>query len=336
MTMKAPILERRRLLAVLALSLCTGLLAAGAAPAVAQTAYPSRLIELVVPYPPGGTNDVVARIVAENLAAELGQRVIILIMPGASATVGSGFDARAPADGYTLLLGSQGSHSANPYLFAKMPYDAIGDFTPVALVGKVNNVLVVPSTLPIRSVDEFRRYVTQHPGQVNFSHAGAGTSMSLAGELFRLKTGADIVSIPYPGSAPATTALLSGEVQSMFANTTSVIQQIRTGQLRPLGVTGTERDALLPDVKPIAEQGVPGYDIQSWFGLFAPARTPADVVARLNASVRKVLTAPALRQRFAEMGVTPGDLDAAAFRNFVHVDNAAIGRLIRDAGIKQQ
>lgn len=301
----------------------------------AQT-YPSRLIELVVPYPAGGTNDVVARLVADGLGVELGQKVIILNKPGASASLGSVFVMRAPADGYTLLLGSQGTHSANPYLLKTMPYNALKDFVPVAMVGKVNNVLVVPSSFPVKSLDEFNAYAKKNPGMVNFSHAGTGTSMSLAGELFKLKTGGDIVPIPYQGSAPATLAVVSGEVQSMFANTTSVLQHIQAGRLRPLGVTGAQRDPLLPDVKTLAELGVRGYDIQSWFGIFAPANTPSGVVEKLNLSIRKVLNRPEVIKRFDELGVSRIDLSTTDFRSYVHADNAAIGKLVRDAGLKAE
>lgn len=301
----------------------------------AQT-YPTRLIELVVPYPAGGTNDVVARLIADGLSVELGQKVIVLNKPGASASLGSAFVMRAPADGHTLLLGSQGTHSANPYLLKTMPYDALKDFVPVAMVGKVNNVLVVPSAFPVKSLDEFNTYAKKNPGMINFSHAGIGTSMSLAGELFKLKTGGDIVSIPYQGSAPATLAVVSGEVQSMFANTTSVLQHIQAGRLRPLGVTGAQRDLLLPDVKTLAELGVRGYDIQSWFGVFAPANTPSTVVEKLNLSIRKVLKRPDVIKRFDDLGISRIDLNTAEFRSYVHSDNAAIGKLVREAGLKAE
>lgn len=320
----------------LAVSLCSAVFAlytSGAA--IAQT-YPTKLIELIVPYPAGGTNDVVARMVADGLTTELGQKVLILNKAGGSASLGSVFVKRAPADGYTLLLGSQGTHSANPYLLKNMSYDALKDFVPVAMVGKVNNVLVVPTAFPAKSLAEFNTYAKKHPGTINFSHAGAGTSMSLAGELFKLKTGDDIVPIPYQGSAPATLAVVSGEVQAMFANTTSVLQHIQSGKLRPLGVTGAQRDPLLPEVKTLAELGIRGYDIQSWFGIFAPANTPLPVVARLNLAIRKILTRPDVVKRFDELGVSRLDMNAGDFRSYVETDNVAIGKLVREAGLKAE
>ena len=306
-----------------------------ASTAGAQT-FPSKTLELVVPYPPGGTNDVIARLVADGLTAELGQPVIILNKAGASAAIGSSFVARAKPDGHTLLLGSQGSHSANPYLMRSLTYDPLKDFTPIAMVGRVNNVLVVPSALPIRSVADFVAYAKKHPGVVNFSHAGVGTSMSLAGELFKLKADVDIVSVPYQGSAAATLAVVSEQVQSMFANIPSVIQHIQSGKLRALGVTGSGVDPLLPDVKPIAQQGVAGYEIQSWFGILAPAGTPQPIVDKLNATIRKVLAQPEALKRFEELGVFTANMTAPQFRSFMQSDNVAIGGLVRQAGLKPQ
>jgi len=308
-------------------------LACAAAPALADD-YPSRPIDIVVPYPPGGTNDVIARVIADELASALNQKTIVLNKPGASGSIGSTFVARASPDGYTLLLGSQGTHSANPYLLKAQTYDPLKDLAGVALVGRVNNVLVVNDRLPVKTVSDFVSYAKAHPGTVNFSHAGVGTSMNLAGQLFILKAGTEIVPIPYQGSAQATMAVVSGEVGSMFANTTSVVEFIKGKKLRALGVTGLEADPLLPDVRPIAEQGVPGFEMQSWFGLFAPAQTPPDVLDKLNATVRAILQKPALKGKFESVGLVAGTLDTAQFNAFVRADNARIGELVKQAGIK--
>ena len=299
-------------------------------------AYPSRIIELIVPYPAGGTNDVVARLVADGLTTELGEKVVILNKGGAAASIGSTFVARAKPDGHTLLLASQGSHSANPYLLRNITYDAQKDFAPVALIGSVNNVLVVPAAFPVKTVDEYAAYAKANPGKINFSHAGPGTSMSLAGEMFKIKAGANIVSIPYQGAAGATLAVVAGEVQSMFANVPSVIQHIQSGKLRALGLTGTKADPLLPLVKPIAEQGVQGYDIKSWFGIVTTAGTPEPALTKLNAAIRKVLKKPEVTARFAELGVSVADTSVADFRTFMQDDYVAIGSLIRDAGLKAE
>jgi len=328
-------LNRRALSAFLAAATVFGG-GLASAPAAHAQAYPERPIELIVPYPPGGTNDVIARMVADGLGAEFGQRVIIMNKPGASAGIGSSYVARSKPDGHTLLLGSQGTHSANPYLLKTINYDALKDFAPVAMIGKVNNVLVVPSTLPIRTLTEYIDYAKKNPGVINFSHAGIGTSMSLAGEMFRLKTGVNIVSVPYQGSAAATLAVVSGEVQSMFANVPSVIQHINSGKLRALGVTGSSAEPLLSSVKPIATQGVPGYEIQSWFGIMAPNGTPRPVVDKLNAAIRKVLHTPENQKKFEELGFTPSKLTAAEFAAFIRADNDAIGSLVKQAGLKAE
>lgn len=327
---------RKRAFSILFVAPVAALSTVLAVPAQAQGAYPSRLIELVVPYPAGGTNDVVARLVADGLTAELGQKVIILNKGGASASIGSSFVARAKPDGHTLLLASQGSHSANPYLLRNISYDAQKDFAPVALVGRVNNVLVVPAAFPVQSMADFVKYAKGRPGEINFSHAGVGTSMSLAGEMFKLKAHVNLVSIPYQGSAAATLAVVAGEVQSMFANVPSAIQQIQAGKLRPLGITGAKADPLLPGVKPIADQGIAGYDIQSWFGIVTTAGTPQPVLATLNAAIRKVLKKPEVTARFAELGIATADLDLPEFRKFMQDDYVAIGDLIHAAGLKPE
>lgn len=304
-------------------------------PAIAAAnSYPSKSIEIVVPYAPGGTNDVLGRTVAEAMGAEFKQSVIVLNKPGGSASVGSAFVARSAPDGYTLVIGSQGTMSANPHLMPNLPYDALQDFVPVALIGSVNNVLVVPASFPPKTLGEFTRYALDHPGDVNFAHAGVGTSMSLAGELYKIKTGAELVSIPYRGSAPATIALIGGEVQSMFANTISVLEQIRAGQLRPLAVTGSSRDALLPDIPTFQEAGVKDYEITSWFGVFAPAGTPPEIVNKLNETIRTALTSPQREKILLGLGVEPGKLSASEFSQFVQADHRVIGDLIKSADIK--
>jgi len=313
-------------------------MAAGLAPLAAAVAadgqYPSKPIEIVVPFAPGGTNDVLGRLIADALNTELGQPVIVLNKPGGGASVGSTAVARAPADGYTLLVGSQGSISANPYLMPDLPYDPMKDFAPVALIGTVNNVLVVPTSFEPRTLKEFTQYAHDHPSKVNFSHAGIGTVMSLAAELYKIKTDADIVSIPYKGSAPATVAVIGGEVHSMFANTISVIEYIRAGQLQPIAVTRSVRDPLLPEVPTFQEAGVEGYEMQSWFGIFAPAGTPTAVVDKLNDVIRKALAQPERTKQLTDLGVEPGTFSVADFTGFVQNDNQNIGQLIKDAGIQ--
>jgi len=308
---------------------------ASAVAADAADDYPSKPIELVVPYAPGGTNDVLGRMVGEALATEFGKPVVILNKPGGSAAVGTFFVARAKPDGHTLVVGSQGTMSANPYLMDNLPYDPLADFAPVALIGSVNNVLVVPKNFPANSLKEFTSYASKHPGKINFAHAGIGTSMSLAGELYKIKTGTDLVSIGYKGSAPATLAVVSGEVQAMFANTISVIEQVKAGSLKPLAATGSARDQLLPNVPTFQEEGVDGYSMESWFGIFAPAATPKEIVQKLNTAIRKALTQPKNRDMLASLGVTPGTFSPEEYASFVKSDNQAIGQLIKESGLKE-
>ncbi|HBP28010.1 MAG: Bug family tripartite tricarboxylate transporter substrate binding protein [Advenella sp.] len=300
----------------------------------ATETYPSKPIEIVVPFAAGGTNDVLARIISEALSPNLDQPVIVLNKPGGSASVGSSLVARAPGDGYTLLIGSQGSISANPYLISDLSYDPMADFIPVALIGTVNNVLVVPTAFPPKTLGNFTKHAFNNPGGLNFSHAGVGTSMSLAAELYKIKSGAKIVSVPYKGSAPATTAVIGEEVQAMFANTISVIPHIHAGKLRPLAVTSSTRDPLLPDVPTFQEAGVDGYEMQSWFGVFSPAGTPPGIVKKLNESIRTALKDPQRKKRLTELGVDPGTFTPKEFTDFVKNDNQNIGKLIREAGIQ--
>lgn len=299
-----------------------------------ESQYPTKPIEIVVPFAPGGTNDVLARTIADALSSDLGQPVIVLNKPGGGASVGTAFVSRATPDGYTLLVGSQGSISANPYLVPNLPYEPLKDFAPVALIGTVNNVLVVPTDFSPKTLTEFTQYALDHPERINFSHAGVGTVMSLAAELYKIKTGANIVSVPYKGSAPATVAVIGGEVQSMFANTISVIEYIRTGKLRPLAVTKSVRDPLLPDVPTFQEAGLKDYEMQSWFGIFAPAGTPPDIVKKLNKTIQLALNDPQRSKRLADLGVEPGKYAPETFAEFVNKDNRDIGQLIQEAGIQ--
>ena len=298
--------------------------------------YPSRPVRLVVPYPPGGANDVFARLVAQPLGSALKTPVIIENKAGGNAVIGCEYVAKAAPDGYTLLLGSQATHAANPHLIERPPYNALSDFTPVAIIGEVNGVVVVHPSVPANNMREFVAYAKANPGKVNFGHAGVGTPLSLAGELLKIRTGANIVAIPYKGGAQAYAELLSGEIQVMFANTPTVMGWIQRKNIRALGVTSMTRDPLLPDVAPVAEQGVPGYDMSNWFGLFLPANTPAPIVSRLNAEVRSVIRAPDMQKKLAEMSTTPVDLSAAQFAAYVKKSYEDIGSLIKAANLKPE
>ena len=313
--------------------IAVALLGAHAGSLLAQP-YPVRPVHLVVPYPPGGANDVLARLVAQPLGPALNTSIIVDNRGGGNATIGGEYVAKSAPDGYTLLLGSQATQSANPHLLERLPYHALADFSPVAIIGEVSGVLVVNPSLPVQSVRDLIAYAKANPGKINFGHPGVGTPMSLAGELFKIRTGVNIVSIPYKGGAQVNSAILAGEIQVYFANTPSVLNWIKQKKLRALGVTSLARDPQLPDVAPIAELGVPGYDMTNWFGLFVPANTPAPIVARLNTEVRSVIRAPELRKKLVDLGVVPGDLTAEQFSAYVKKSYEDIGGLIKAANLK--
>lgn len=301
--------------------------------AQAQT-FPSKQIHIVVPYPPGGTNDVFARLVADQMNTSFTQRTIVENRPGAQGIVGSEYVARSPADGHTLLLGGVATHSTNPHLIKDLKYDPIRDFVPVSLVASFGNVLVVHPTVPVNTVSEFIAYAKANPGKLNFGIVGVGSSMSLAGELFKARTGVKIVAVNYKGSALAVTDLVGGQIESMFANIVSVVSNVNAGKLKALGVTANARDPLLPQVPTIAEAGVPGYELTSWSGLFAPAGTPAHVVERISKEVQAMVANPAVRKRFADVGAVPGGTSPAAFAAFAKRDYDVMGNLIREQGLK--
>jgi tripartite-type tricarboxylate transporter receptor subunit TctC len=296
--------------------------------------YPTNLVRIIVPFPPGGVYDLYGRMAADHLTKSLGQQFIIENNAGGQGVLGSQLAAKADPNGYTLLMGGQATHATNPHLFGSMKINMLADFEPVAMVAMLGNVLVVNPNLPVNTLGEFIAYCKANPGKVAFSHAGSGTSMSIAGELFKEKASVKLLSVPYRGSALAANAVVVGEVQSMFANTISVISQIKAGTVRPLGVTTATRQELIPEVAPIAEQGIPGYEMRSWFGLFAPAKTPKPIIKKLNAELRKMVELPEFKKRIIESGATPGSFTPEQFSEFVKSDYDAIGKIIKEAGLK--
>lgn len=326
--MKRPV-KRLAGAAVLAGLLCLG----GASLPHAQD-YPSQPVRFVVPFAPGGTTDVLARLVGEKLSASLGQQFVIDNKPGAGGNIGTAQVAKAEPDGYTILMGTVGTHAINASIYPKLPYDPIKDFAPVTLVATVPNVLVVNLEVPASSVAELTALAKEKPGELNFASSGNGTSIHLSGELFKAMTGVDIVHVPYKGSGPAVVDLLGGQVQMMFDNLPSSAPQIQAGKLRALAVTSKERSPTLPDVPTMAEAGVPGYEALSWFGVLAPAGTPDAIVARLQAEIAKALADPAMRERFAELGAVPVGDTPAEFADFIGAETAKWAEVVQSAGIK--
>ena len=291
-------LSRYAKLAVVAAML---LLPAGVA--LAQ-AYPNKPIRVIVPFPPGGSTDFLARIVGQKLTAAWGQQVIIDNRPGAGGTVGAAEAARAKPDGYTLLMGAV-HHTIASSAYAKLSYDFQRDFTPVTTVAIVPNVLVVNPAIPANNVKELIAYAKANPGKLTYGSAGMGTAHHLIGEQFNAQAGVDILHVPYKGSSPAVADLIGGQVSMMYDTIASCLPHIKSGKLRPLAVTTAARSASLPEIPTIAEAALPGFEVTTWFGFVAPAKTPPEIIAKLNAEIVKILQMPDTRERLLASGSEP-------------------------------
>ena len=309
-------------------------IAAFAALAHAQATYPSKPIRLVVPFPAGGTTDILARAVAQRLTETLGQPVVVDNRAGAGGNIGADLVAKAAPDGYTLLMGTVGTHAINASLYAKMPYDHVRDFAPIILVAGVPNVLVVNPALPVNSVQELIAYGKANPGKLNFASSGNGTSIHLSAELFKTMTGVQMAHVPYKGSAPALVDLAGGQVQLMFDNLPSSLALIKGGKLKALAVTSAQRSAVLPDVPTVAESGLPGFEASSWFGLLAPAGTPKDIIAKLSGEVAKWLATPEAKEKLAAQGAIPAGLSPDDFMRHIASETVKWQKVVRDSGAK--
>jgi tripartite-type tricarboxylate transporter receptor subunit TctC len=306
-----------------------------AAPAIAraQAAWPNRPVRFVVPFPPGGAADILARSLGQRLGERLGQSFAIDNRPGAGTAIGTAATAQSAADGYTIMIGTVSSHAMNPSLNPKVGYDPVADFAPVAAFASLPFFLVAHPSVAARDAGELVALARRQPGRLNYASAGNGTSNHLAGELLKLSTRTDMAHIPYRGSAPALAAVVAGECQIMFDLSITALPQIQAGAVRALGVASKSRSSLLPDVPTIAE-AVPGFEASAWFGIFAPARTPDAIVARLAGEIDSALEDPAIRQRLAQQGAEPMRLGPAPFAAFVRAELARWGGVIRDAKIE--
>jgi tripartite-type tricarboxylate transporter receptor subunit TctC len=323
-------MRRRTVLAALAASP----VALATRGAFAQAAYPSQPIRIVVPFPAGGATDIMARAAAQRLTEQWKAQVVVDNRPGAGGNVGSELVAKAPPDGYTLEMGTVGTHAINASLYAKMPYDHIRDFVPIVLVAAVPNVLVVHPSLPVNSVQELIAYIKANPGKVNFASSGNGTSIHLSGELFKVLTGVQITHIPYKGSAPALTDLLGGQVQIMFDNLPPSLPHIRSGKLRALAVTTAERAPALPDLPTMQEAGVPGFESSSWFGLLAPAGTPRPIVVKINEEVARWLATPEAKEKLAAIGAAARGGSPEDFAQHIAAETAKWAKVVKESGAK--
>lgn len=315
---------------------CAILSAAGlvlAVTAQAQT-WPARPLRLIVISSPGGASDIMARMLGEQMTASLGQAVIIDNRPSAGGIVGTDLAAKAPGDGYTLLLGSPAAFAIAPHLNPKLPYDPVRDFAPVGQFASLAFALVAHPGLVAQTVGELLALAKSRPGTINFASAGNATTTHLVGELFKSVTGADIVHVPFKGAAPAMTALASGQVQILFDALVTAVPQIGSGRVRALAMTGRNRSPLLPAVPTMAEAGVGAFVVGSWFGVFVPARTPPAVIARLNAEITKAGQSREVRERLGKLGAETAVGSSEAFGQFVREESDRFGRLIRSAKIR--
>ncbi|ANN75934.1 Bug family tripartite tricarboxylate transporter substrate binding protein [Bordetella flabilis] len=317
-----------------AVALCLGLTCM-AGPAASAQDFPDRPVRLVVPFPAGGTTDILARLLGNALSAKWSQPVVVENKPGASGTIFSEQLARSAPDGYTLMVTAT-HHVINPALYKNLRYDTRTDFTPIALVAAVPNVLVVNPAFPAKTVAELIAYAKANPGKVNFGSAGTGGANHLSGELFKSMTGVDMVHIPYKGAAPALNDLLGGQIRVMFDSVPGVLQHIKAGKLRALGVTSLTRSPALPDVPTLDEAGVKGFEATAWFGLYGPGNMPADLTARLSRDVLAALQSPEIKQQFALQGAEPGTMTQPQFAQFVNAEMDKWAKVIADAHITIQ
>ncbi|HKU70251.1 MAG TPA: tripartite tricarboxylate transporter substrate binding protein [Burkholderiales bacterium] len=297
--------------------------------------YPSKPVRVIAPFPAGGGTDLFARAVAQKLTSILGQTFVVDNRSGAGGMIGADLIAKSPPDGYSLLITSSSTHSINPHLTRKMPYDAIRDFVPVINIASAPNVLVVHPSVPAKSVKELIALAKSRPGALNYASNGTGTLSHLTGEMFKLQAGINLIHIPYKGGPPAVIDLVAGQVSALFAAAPTVFPQVRAGKLRAIAMTGPKRSAALPDLPAVAEI-LPGFDSVQWWAMFAPAGTPGDVVERLNSEVSRIITDADVKARFAAEGAEPAGGSPREFAAFVRADFEKWGKVVKAVGIRPE
>ncbi|MGE0315257.1 MAG: Bug family tripartite tricarboxylate transporter substrate binding protein [Lautropia sp.] len=299
-------------------------------------AWPTRPVRFIVAYPPGGSTDVAARLVAEHLGPALGQTVVVENKAGAGGTIGAAYVANADADGYTLLFGSAAELTIANVTRKSVPFDTLRDFKPVTLIGRVPFLLVTNAKLPPKDMKSFLEWAKANPGKVNYSSFGSNTTNHLTGEAFKAAAGIDATHVPYKGSSPSITDLLGGQVQYTFDTITATLPHVKSGGLRAIAVTLPERTALLPDLPTVSESGLPGFVGGTWFGVMAPARTPPEVVDRLGSELRAVLQSAAVRKAFGDKGIEPAGLAPAEFAQFIGSEQGRWRDLAKKIGLEPQ
>ena len=314
----------------LAASLLASMLAAS--PALYAQAWPTKQIRIIVPFTPGGFNDTLGRILAQELPKSLGQPVIVENKPGGGTVIGTEMAAKSPADGYTLFVAAL-PFSVIQSLY-KTNFDVTKDFTPITLAGVSDNMLVAHPAFPVSTVQDLIKLAKAQPGKINYGSSGAGTSVHLSMELFKSMTGTQMTHIAYKGSAPVVTDLIGGQVDVMFDNIPNVIQHVRGGRMKALAVSGARRAASAPDVPTVIESGVPGYDVSVWFGVLAPAGTPRDIVMRLHSDIVKIIATPDVTDKFTKQGVEPRTGTPEQFGDLIKSEVPRWAKVIKEAGIK--
>jgi tripartite-type tricarboxylate transporter receptor subunit TctC len=332
-----PTFKTNRRLALSSIALAATFLIA--IPAAAQTTWPTKPVRIVVPFAPGGTTDILARAVAPELTKAFGQPFIVDNRAGAGGNVGADLVAKSPGDGYTLLMGTVGTHGINKSLYSKMPYDPQKDFAPITLVAGVPNVMVMnaekAAKLGINNVADFVKYAKAHPGQFSMASSGNGTSIHLAGELFKSQTGIFMTHIPYRGSGPALLDLIGGNVDVMFDNLPSAMPQIKGGKLKAFAVTSAQRSTAMPELPTVEEAGkLKGFEASSWFGLLAPAGTPPDVVSRIQQEVAKALATPAIKEKMLAQGAIPSGNTPQEFAKLIDAEISKWAKVVKASGAK--
>ncbi len=312
-------------------------LALALTPALATAqAYPSKPIRLVVPFAPGGSTDAIARIIGQKLDEVLGQQVVIENRAGAGGNIGVDFVAKSPADGYTLIFGHIGTFGFGPSMYKKLPYDPVRDFAPIALFAMVPNMLVVHPSLPAKSVKELVALARANPGKLNYGSSGNGSASHLATEYFKLLSKTDITAIPYKGTGPLVTDVIAGQTSLTITGVPPLYPHVQSGRLRGLAVGSVKRLPLMPDLPTIAEAGVPGYESSTWFGPLAPAKTPRDIIVRLNTELMKMLQRPEVKARFAADGIEALGSTPEEFGAYIKTEIERWGRVIKAAGVQPE
>jgi tripartite-type tricarboxylate transporter receptor subunit TctC len=306
-------------------------LSAGAAYAETAT-YPSKMIRFVVPYPPGGASDVTARLIGQKLSVEWGQQVVVENRPGANGNIAADLVAKAPADGYTMLMGNVGPNAISSSLYPKLPYDVVKSFTPVTLTTTVPIVLLVNPALPIRNVKELVTYAKANPNKINFASAGNGSSNHLTGEMFKSATGIEIVHVPYRGDGPAMTDLMGGQVAMMFTTIVAAMPYVNTGKLRAIAIASPKRSAAMPELPTIDESGVPGFNSSSWGGILFPAGTPKEAVTKMHDGVVKVLAMPDIKEKLKALGAEVVANSPEEFNSYIQSETAKWGKVVTSSG----